>query len=246
MATTSFTGGGGNTRYLSIGREGFSKTGNPVFREWLRNGLPPEGQQKGRRFEERGGHYYENFGAVSGILIEFGHFQKKVKYEGVEAEEKWLYVELEDAGEKYRIELGNFYGRYALNLMARLCNEEFNPNEAVRLSPYSFMPEGEKLKMGINVTQGVDFKIKARQREAEYFEIPAAIENKYMKNGKPVRDLDFTPVGNWLYDFLERNVKKHLLQPEARMSFSSPVTTGNYGTTEKEPPINTDDSDLPF
>lgn len=243
MATTSFTGGGGNTRFLSVGREGFSKTGNPIFREWLRNGLPPENQQKGRRFEERGGHFYENFGAVSGMLIEFGHFQKKVKYEGVETEEKWLFVVLEDSGEKYRIELGSIYGRYSLNLMARLCNEDFNPHEEVRISPYAFTPDDGKVKIGVSVTQGVDGKITARQREAEYFEVPAAIENKYMKNGKPVRDLDFTPVGNWLFDYLERNVKQHLLQPEVRQALVTSHTSSNQHTAET-PPVEGDD--LPF
>lgn len=245
MATTSFTGGGGNTRFLSVGREGFSKTGNPIFREWLRNGLPPEGQQKGRRFEERGGHYYENFGAVSGLLIEFGRFTKKVKYDGVEAEETWLYVVLEDEGEKYRIELGSIYGRYSLNLMARLCNEDFNPHEAIRISPYAFVPEGEKPKIGINVVQGVDGKITARQRENEYFEVPAAIENKYTKNGKPVRDLDFTPVGNWLFDYLERNLKPHLLQPEVRQAFAGREHEIAPHTVLQADPVQ-DGDDLPF
>ena len=198
MATHTTTGGESGKRRFQIGRENGEKTARPVFLEWLRE-LPPVEQRANRQFETRSGangdRHYERFSALDGILVDIRKESRTI----VEDERTFLYVTLDDGQEVYDIEIGDFDGRYSLNLMSRLCSPDFNPTLKTRLSPYALESDG-KMYIGVSLYNGPD-KIEAR-RDGEGF-APAKAETSEFK-GKTL--WDFTPVANWLFDYLQKNV----------------------------------------
>lgn len=264
MATTTQQDrGNGNVdtkRRFQIGRKNGEKTGEPVFLEWLRE-LPAEKDRAGRRFETRGDgkRHYETFAAVDGILIGMRTENRAI----VDEERTFLYVTLDDGNDVFDIEVGDFDGRYALNLMQRLCSPYFDPQKTTRLSPYALNAENGKTYIGVAVHNGTD-KIESRKPDDTFQ--PAHPTTSEFK-GKIL--YDFSPVARWYMEYLQKNLLPRLPsnawntpapapQPAEtpRTAHAAPagrppsndrpvsVPANDPGFPETPPPV--DDSDLPF
>lgn len=204
MATQSYatTSGLGNwPRRLELGSEDFSVSGRPVFREWLRNGLPPAEEQKGRRFVTRNGSVYENFASVNGRFIGLEVISKEMKGKL----KKVLIVFLHDGREQFNVNLGQYDGRYAINFLLRLCSDEILRSAPISLEPYRWAPDPTKLNrngepkevFGITIRQ-VDKKIEPRKRDGAFLVPEAEKDNR--------GNIYFDVVADYLLDWIERNV----------------------------------------
>lgn len=245
MATHTNTGGEAGKRRFQIGRENGEKTGKPVFLEWLRE-LPAEADRKGRIFETRTGsigpRHYERFSAIDGVITDIRKESRVI----MDEEKTFLYLTMGDGDEVYDVEIGDFDGRYSLNLMSRLCSPDFNPTLKARLSPYALEAEG-KMYIGVSLYNGPD-KIEAR-REGDGFQ-PAKAETSEFK-GKKL--WDFLPVANWLFDYLQKNVVPSLpgnawetAPATAAASTRPPSNATEVPFPETEPAGIGKDDDLPF
>lgn len=108
----------------------------------------------------------------------------------------FLYIELADGAEKYIIEVGDFDGRFALDLMKRMLNPAFDASAKIRLSPYAIQDKASgKWQIGISTFCGVD-KISAKFAEIPMLaECPKATSVVF----KGQTQWDFSPVAEWLY-----------------------------------------------
>lgn len=253
MATHT-NNGGSNNRKFAIGRENGEKTARPVFLEWLRE-LPAEDDRKGRIIETRQGsngpRYYERFSALDGMIIDIWKESRAI----MEEERTFLYIKLDDGNEVYEVEIGDFDGRYSLNLMARLCSPDFDPMKKSRVSPYATEKDG-KMYIGVSLYNGPD-KIESR-REGDGFQ-PTKPETSEFK-GKTL--WNFLPVAQWFYDYLQTNVVPNLPEnawqvvPAPSGPAPQPATTARTSNASQVPfPVDDvtshaegipDGSDLPF
>lgn len=238
MATHTNTGG--DKRKFAIGRENGDKTARPVFLEWLRE-LPAEADRKGRVIETRAGsngpRHYERFSALDGMITDIWKESRTI----MDEPRTFLYIKLDDGEEVYEVEIGDFDGRYALNLMARLCSEGFDPMKKSRISPYATEMDG-KTYIGVSLYNGVD-KIESR-RESEQF-MPAKAETSEFK-GKKL--WNFLPVAEWHFEYLQKNLVPRLPKNAWQIVPDSP--TAQQATTSNANPVpvptNQNYDDLPF
>jgi len=243
MATHTNAGGEAGKRRFQIGRENGEKTGKPVFLEWLRE-LPAEADRKGRIFETRTGssgpRHYERFSAIDGVITDIRKETRVI----MDEEKTLLYLAMDDGDEVYDVEIGDFDGRYSLNLMARLCSPNFNPTLKSRISPYALEADG-KMYIGVSLYNGTD-KIEAR-REGDGFQ-PAKAETSEFK-GKKL--WDFMPVANWLFDYLQQNVVPNLSGDAWTATPAPAPTTARPPSNATQVPFPTTEpagvaDDLPF
>lgn len=215
MATQSYATGGGNwPRRLTLGSENFTKEGKPIFREWLREGPPPEGvDTTGRRFIAHNGHYYELFAVIGGRFVGMEVIAKELEGKTKHI----LYVMLDDDLEKLIVELGRVDGRYALNFLQRLCDPALIVSQPIFLEAYRFTPKdaargtfGPKEKFGINVRQGVDTALKPPKNLPGYSQ-PEATE--YPIPGG--RILDFMPIARYNFKYVQDNILSKLPKIDA-------------------------------
>lgn len=251
MATESNSQRGQWPRRMSLGSIDFTMQGQPIFREWLKNGFPAEPERKGRVFAEKGVHQYEIFTALNGVLIGMKKDERTISNEP----RTFLVVTLDDGQEKFEIECGNLDGRYAINLMQRLCNESFDPRLSVRLSPYRFTPkDSTKEIFGMSVMQGPNTITPRYAKEGDdTFNPPPAEEYRKKGGGK---GLDFTNVAEYLLNWLEFYLKPYFptlvetvpAQPvPAPRNNATEITKDDprFPAVEQAPP-STNFDDLPF
>ena len=214
MATQSYATGGGNwPRKLTLGSENFTKEGKPLFREWLREGVPEGTDPKTRRTIFHNGHYYELFAVVSGRFMGMEVIAKELEGKT----KHLLFVMLDDGQEKLIVELGRVDGRYALNFLQRLCDPAFVVSQPIHLEAYRFTPKdaqqgtfGPKEKFGINVRQGVDTLLKPPKNLPGYSQ-PEAVE--YPIPGG--RILDFMPIARYNFKYIQDNILSKLPKIES-------------------------------
>lgn len=231
-------------RRFSLGADDFSMQGKPIFREWLKNGIP-EIQQEGRRYVPHGSHAYELFTALTGVLVKIETTERAIQGEP----RKFLVILLDDGFEKYEVECGDYDGRYAVNLLSRLCNTAYDPRLPIRVAPYRWTPAaGESEKFGIHVTNGADVLAPRYRVEGDETFQPPPAEKYRKKGGKD--GLDFIPVANYLLDWLLRNIAPYFpakvaAVPQERLpNIAAGPTKQNW----KDPaqPTVTGADDLPF
>ena len=237
MATHTTTGATSGVRRLSIGRINGEKTGKPVFLEWLRE-LPASAEQFLRDFETRnsdkGPRYYERFQAVDGLLTGIRTESREVMGEP----RTFLYIRLDDGSDIFDIEIGDYDGRYSINLMRRLCNPMFNPMLTLRLSPYAVEHEG-RTHIGVAAYNGPD-KLEARKSEQGWqMAEPGKTEHK----GKTL--YDWLPVADFLMDYLQKNVIPKLVA-DAWQVADVPASTTNRDAADWPIQIEPEPADLPF
>lgn len=251
MATESNSQSGHWPRRMSLGSIDFTMQGRPIFREWLKNGFPAESERNGRVFTEKGAHQYEIFEAVSGCVVGLKKDERNISGEA----KTFLIVTLDDGQQKFEIECGNLDGRYAVNLMQRLCNEDFDPRLQVRLSPYRFTPkDAVKEVFGMSVLQGANtIKPRYAKEGDDTFNPPPA--EQFRKKGGGT-GLDFINVATYLLNWLEFYLKPYFpTLVESVPTQRVPAHAGNVmevsqddprfpSATEAPPPQNFDD--LPF
>lgn len=221
------------------------KNGEPYFFEWLREPPQPE---KDRKFEQRGQNHYELFKALDGHLTGFERKPKTIQ----DVQRDFLYIELQDGAEKYIIEVGDFDGRFALDLMKRMLNPAFDASAKIRLSPYAIQDKTSgKWQIGISTFCGVD-KISAKFSDIPILaECPKATST--LHKGSTL--WDFSPVAEWLYakvrEKLETFAPAQPAQTNVRPSADAntvhvPAQEVVKAVGRKEPEPEIDDTDLPF
>lgn len=258
MATTS-AATGGKKRYFSIGRTQFKDDGFPIWREYLGETAPTPDAK--RVFEQRDKYHYEAFSTLSGVITNIYHKEKIISGQN----QTMLMIDMIDGPEKYIIEVGNWDGRYATNIMQRLCNDTFNPKIESIISPYiSTNDQTGKQYLGIMIRQ-LGEKIETRRSEPGFFEVPQAtyeVKKTVTGPGKftEKKEWDFSMQSQFYVDYLNQFVVPNL--PGATMQqANAPVVQGasnarevpgndpNFPSTEGytepiAPPTNFDD--LPF
>lgn len=254
MATHTNNGGGAYARKFNISRENgqTDKDGRPYFFEWLKE-LPADTNK--RKFETRtsanGTRYYELFSALDGYLIDI---RKETKDLG-KGDETWLILHLKDLDDEYIIEVGRFDERYSMDIMRRLLNPHFSPNQKLRISPYS-IKEGARVNMGLSAYSGAD-RLEYSQTSDFLQGIPRAESREW----KGKTEWDFSNAAEWLFEQVTRLVLPKLMKdpisaPQRAEPKEYPPTRPTVMTTTDEP-ITSDnpamihgfpdeESDLPF
>jgi len=220
-------------RKFQISRENgqADKNGTPYFFEWLGEQPTPA---KDRKFETRGQNHYELFKALDGRLTGFERKNKTIQ----EVVRDFLYVELQDGDEKYTVEIGDYDGRFALDLMKRMLNQDFDPSAKMRISPYAILDnDTQKWNIGIAVFSGVN-KISAKRDDVPILaECPQAETREW----KGKTEWDFAPVGTWLYAKVLEKLGT-LSVPEKAPTVSDTTPINPNITANTAPPFD----DLPF
>lgn len=233
MPATTRTAGGGDfqtVRRLSLGSDNFLTTGQPVFREYLKHGMPPVEEQQSRRFVQhpQTRDYYEIFTDVEGCLLnrpvegnlpEF--LQQRVRNIGGKQmlpalssrvgiingrERRFLIVTVDDGTETFEVELGDINGRYAINFMSRLCDPNLRISLPISIRPYRFTPKGEGLqkeKFGVAVVNPPSWERDRETDKANTLHPQKRSETFLLPDlvGK-----DFDPIAKFLAQYLFANV----------------------------------------
>lgn len=189
MATHTTTGGGSYGRKFTISRQNGQndKNGKPYFFEWLKE-LPTD--QEGRIFESRKGtdgttRHYELFQALDGYLC---GLERKIR-EISGKQRDMLYLTLKDGIESYEVEIGDYDGRYSLDLMKRMLHPDFSISQKMRISPYSLSKDnGSGYNIGVSVYSGAN-KMTGAWQDAHLQGMPKAV-SETLRNGDV----------NWYYD----------------------------------------------
>ena len=222
MATHTNTGGGAYLRKFSISRENgqIDKNGTPYFFEWIKE-LPQDTGK--RKFETRTRSdktsHYELFKALDGYLVDIREEMKDLG-KGMEA---WLVLHLQDGGEDYVIEVGRIDERYSIDILKRLLNPNFSPNQKLRLSPYAMENGRGGWSIGVSAYSGVD-KLEHSQTSDFLRGIPRADAREW----KGKTEYDFSPVSKWLMEQVGRLVVPNLRKdpisaPQAKQAAHTPV-----------------------
>lgn len=241
MATHTKTGGGDFGRKFTISRQNGQndKNGKPFFFEWLRE-LPTD--QTGRLFETRKGtdgttRHYELFQALDGYL---SGLERKVR-EISGKQRDMLYLTLKDGIDTYEIEVGDYDGRYALDLMKRMLHPDFSLAQKMRVSPYSLPKDDGGYNIGVSVFSGVN-KMTAAWQDPHLEGMPKAV-SETLRNGKV----------NWYYDDQARWLFEKVSTLISGIPNTAPTAVGNTPTQTsitanhtipEDDPLLTDD--LPF
>lgn len=170
MAANTQSGSGIKTRWFQIGRKDFQDAGDAVFREFLKEGPPPAESRGLRQFVQhpKSRAWYEQFESIDGIITGITWEKREISGQ----QQTMMIVTVEDAAERFKIEIGNWDGKFSKNLMQRLCQPIFNPLIQTTLKPYALTAtSGEhagKTFLGITVYNGILPDGKARKIDARY------------------------------------------------------------------------------
>jgi hypothetical protein len=207
MATHTESGKGSYGRKFSISRENgqVDKDGRPYFFEWAKE-IPA--QPGKRKFETRtsakGERHYELFSALDGYLIDVREEMKDLG-KGMEA---WLILTMIDADDEYQIEVGRIDERYSMDIMKRLLNPNFNPNQKLRLAPYAVKDEkSQRWNIGISAYSGVD-----KLEHSQNSDFLRGIHRAESREWKGKTEWDFSPVAKWLFDKVNTLVVPNLMK----------------------------------
>lgn len=219
MATHTTTGGDSYGRKFTISRQNGQndKNGKPYFFEWLSK-LPTD--QTGRLFEERKGtdgttRHYELFQALDGFL---SGLERKIREISGKPRDM-LYLKLKDGTDAYEIEVGDYDGRYALDLMKRMLHPDFSLSQKMRVSPYSMTRDDGKPNIGVSVFSGVN-KMTAAWQEPHLEGMPQAV-SETLRNGE----------ANWYYDDQARWLFEKVSALISGIPNTAPDAVGNAAQT---------------
>lgn len=223
MATHTTTGGDSYGRKFTINRQNGQndKNGKPFFFEWLRE-LPTD--QTGRLFEERKGDdgeikHFELFQALDGYLSGLERKIREIKGK----KRDMLYLTLKDGIDAYVIEVGDYDGRYGIDLMKRLLHPDFSLVQKMRVSPYSLPKNNGGYNIGVSVFSGVN-KMTAAWQDAHFDEMPKAV-SETLRSGDV----------NWYYD----DQAKWLFEKVSALILGIPNTAPSVGNTpDYNQPVN--------
>ena len=150
------------TRTLTIGRETEDKKSRPHFFAYIKE--LPENPPKGAKFRTKvsgtsgKSHHYRLYQGWSGHLI---GLEINMKEYGSGQPEKVLIATMQDDDGDVNIELP-FFGGYAGDLMKRLLDDGFRPDQSLSLSPFAMDKDNGKQNIGISCISGTDTKLMAR------------------------------------------------------------------------------------
>lgn len=258
MATYTDTGGGASGRKFSISRENgmVNKEGIPHFFEWIRETPGNAGKRKfeTRRAKDGSDRHYELYRAIGGKLTGMRVEVKTIENKPVD----WLVLEMQDGADDYLIEMGDFDGRYSMDIMKRLIDPRFDPNLTLRLSPYAMKDQNTgKWNIGLSAMCGVDTKLSATKTETATMhantrltDIPPADTREW----KGKIEYDFSPVAAWLWKqvvtFVIPRLQKDPISSPASGSVNTNVrasgaanTMPGYTPTQTEPPLRQEQPD---
>jgi hypothetical protein len=266
MATYTDTGGGASGRKFSISRENgmVNKEGVPHFFEWIRELPQNAGKRKfeTRRAKDGTDRHYELYRAIGGKLTGIRVETKTIENKPVD----WLILDMQDGADDYLIEMGDFDGRYSMDIMKRLIDPRFDPNLTLRLSPYAMKDQNTgKWNIGLSAMCGVDTKLSATKTETATMHanprldgIPPADTREW--KGKV--EYDFSPVAAWLWQQVQALVIPRLQKDPVSSPASGSANTNirpsdaantmpGYTSPQSAPPPRqepdaSDGDDLPF
>lgn len=245
MATHTESGKGSYGRKFSISRENgqVDKEGRPYFFEWVKELPSHPGKRKFETRESNGkSRHYELFAALDGYLIDIREEMKDLG-KGMEA---WLTLHLIDADDEYLIECGRIDERYSMDIMKRLLNPNFSPNQKLRVAPYAVKDERGKWNIGISAYSGVD-----KLDHSQSSDFLQGIHRAESREWKGKTEWDFAPVAKWLFGKVNELVVPNLMKDPVSVPKRQVKTTAtdpsfpvievqNYENNEA------DDGGLPF
>jgi len=261
MATHTDSGAQEFGRRFTIARENgqVDKNSRPYFFEWAKEIPTDPGKRKfvTRKNGKGEDRYYGLFAALDGRLINVEKYQQD--FGGTKEVEDWLKMVLIDGTEEYVIEVGKLDGRYSMDIMKRLLDDNFDPNQKLHLAPISSKSkENGKTNMFLSAYSGVN-KLEAKY-SCQHLEGMPQGEKYEIPGKKPV--WSYTNAANWLYEQVTRRVAPQLMKDP----ISAPTGTHTPQAEYKKagvpwgivqtvpPPVNTavtanheaPDDDLPF
>jgi len=196
MATHTTTGGENYGRKFTISRLNGQndKNGKPYFFEWLRE-LPED--QAGRLFETRRApdgtaRHHELFQALDGYLSGLERDLREISGK----QRDMLYLTLKDGIDTYEIEVGDYDGRYALDLMKRMLHPDFSLSQKMRISPYSLIKDSGGYNIGVSVFSGVN-KMTAAWQDPHLEGMPEPVKET-LRNGDT--NWYFDDQAKWLFE----------------------------------------------
>lgn len=256
MATHTTNGNVFPGRTFGISRENGQndKNGRPYFFEWIQS-IPDD--QSGRKFETRnsssGTRHYELFTALDGVLTGFEIEQKS--FGETKPTENWLILYMQDGNEQYKIQCGQIDGRYSMDIMKRLLDENFNPELKLRLSPFSMEKDDGGWNIGLSAYSGTDGKLSAKWESDHLKGMPQAESREW----KGRTEWDYANVAEWLFEQMQERVAPMLSKPINTKVTGSPAASAFPVTNRAEPVDNPavaagmdglqepdESSDLPF
>lgn len=207
MATHTESGKGSYGRKFSISRENgqVDKEGRPYFFEWVKEIPSQPGKRKFETRESNGkARHYELFAALDGYLIDVREEVKDLG-KGMEA---WLVLHMIDADDEYLIECGRIDERYSMDIMKRLLNPNFSPNQKLRVAPYAVKDEKSgRWNIGISAYSGVD-----KLDHSQSSDFLQGIHRAESREWKGKTEWDFSPVAKWLFGKVSELVLPHLMK----------------------------------
>lgn len=242
-------------RKFFIGRQNgqTNKNGDPHFFEWLKE-MPADTEK--RDFEVRVSdsgekRVYELHRGLIGFITAIDITVKQ--FDSTRKPEHFLTIELVDADGTYSVEIGRKDSSWSMDLLKRLLDPNFQPNQKVSLVPFSIHDkEKNRYNIGVSCTSG-GVKLLAKYTlphlagmpEAERHEIDDEVKWSYKKQAA------------WLFEQVQARVVPRL--------FRDPLAVGPAGEPQPKPnpvvqpaaikatltqdfPTNepADDDDLPF
>ena len=240
-------------RTFTIGRETDDKKSRPHFMEWVKE-IPdpkPSGAKYRTKHGEKGQKHYRLWQGWSGHLIDL---RREVKSYGANDEDVLLATLQDDSGDVV-IEL-SFFNSYAGDLMRRLLDEGYKPEQSLSLSPYAMDRPNGGQNVGISAINGADYKMAANARA--FGDKPAAKHLVGMPDLEPVTvrgvtTYDCTQQHLWLFAQLESKVVPKLSKlggasntpatRQADQSLNEPPFPANDLTNYEN---NAPDDSLPF
>ena len=237
MATHTHGGDTFPGRTFGISRENGEKKGRPYFFEWISE-IPAE--KGNRKFESRTSEttnkvrHFELFTALSGFLTNINLEQKS--FGDTKPAETWLVLYMHDAGEDYKIQVGEISSRYSMDVMKRLLDPNFDPMLSLRLSPFALEGNDGKPVIGLAAHSGADGKLEAG-RDCAHLQGSPQAESREWK-GKV--EWDFSPIAEWLFDRIQKEVLPNLgaVEPINTKVTASPAASAFPVTNRAEPVDN--------
>ncbi len=235
MATHTTTGGDSYGRKFTISRQNGQndKNGKPYFFEWLRE-LPED--QAGRLFETRRApdgtaRHHELFQALDGYLSGLERDLREISGK----QRDMLYLKLKDGTDAYEIEIGDYDGRYALDLMKRMLHPDFSLAKKMRVSPYSLIKDSGGCNIGVSVFSGVN-KMVAGWKEPHLAGMPEPVKET-LRNGDT----------NWYFDDQARWLFEKVSELISGIPNTAPDAVGNTTKAYQFPVTTTDgvSNDMP-
>lgn len=197
MQATPF--GSETRRKLITGRKDKNKDGRPILKMRVPE-IPAD--LNGRVFEhyrtDNGDYYYEIFSGFSGIVFDAYKANKRIN----DIDEPFLFLEVESGGEPITWEVGRIDSRYSLNVLARMLNPYYRPENPASFGPYDMTRDGKR-QIGISVRQGAGT-------------VPSLTWQVFQEMGRPEprtwegrggkTEYDFTGVAEWMLEKVQEKI----------------------------------------